>query len=57
MAIFLVGNVVDFAGMLLLGIWPLTGLAETVVEAFSNHGLDNLTVQVAVAAVTWLLLS
>lgn len=63
-AVFLVGTLVGFAGMLLMGISPLTalwvaaiaGLAGAAVEAFSNHGIDNLTVQVAVTAVAWLLL-
>lgn len=64
LAIFLLGTLVGFLGLLLLGIPALTalwvaavaGLVGAVVEAFSNHGIDNLTVQVAVAAVAWLLL-
>jgi phytol kinase len=64
-AIFIVGTIVGLLGFLLLGIPPLTalwvaavcGLAGAAVEAFSNHGLDNLTVQVAVSALAWLLIT
>ncbi len=63
-AILIVGTLVAFPGLLLLGIPALTalwvaavaGAVGAVVEAFSNHGLDNLFVQVAVTAAVWLLL-
>jgi phytol kinase len=49
-----------FAGGLEVGTALLVGLAAslagTLVEAVSNHGLDNLTTQVAASAVAFLLL-
>jgi phytol kinase len=39
-----------------LGTAVACGLAGTAIEAFSSHGLDNLTVQVAAAAVAWAIL-
>ncbi|MSR35383.1 MAG: hypothetical protein EXR95_01895 [Gemmatimonadetes bacterium] len=36
-----------------LGVALACGAAGAVVEAFSSHGLDNLTVQLAAAAVAW----
>jgi phytol kinase len=39
-----------------LGVGALCGLAGALVEAFSSHGLDNLTVQLAAAGVAaWML--
>jgi phytol kinase len=35
---------------------PLIGVAAALVEAVSNHGLDNLTLQLAAAGTAWLLL-
>lgn len=63
-AVFLVGTAaativllgLGFALPLALGVGLACGAAGTVVEAFSSHGLDNLTVQVAAAFVAWLLL-
>ena len=40
-----------------LGVGLACGAAGTAVEAFSSHGLDNLTVQVAAALVAWLILA
>ncbi len=40
-----------------IGVGAVCGAACTLVEAFSSHGLDNMTVQVAAAAVAWALLS
>ncbi len=37
-------------------VGALCGLAGAVIEAFSSHGLDNLTVQVGAAFVAWVLL-
>lgn len=39
-----------------LGVGIACGAAGAAVEAFSSHGLDNLTVQVAASFVAWLLL-
>ena len=44
----------DPASALLAG--AACGLAGAIVEAFSSHGLDNFTVQVAAAGVAALLL-
>jgi phytol kinase len=50
-----------WAGGLPLGTAALAGaccgLAGAAVEAFSSHGLDNLTVQVVAAGVAWLILA
>jgi phytol kinase len=54
----LVGGLILHTGpdqMLRLGL--TCGLTGTLVEAFSHHGLDNLTVQLAVSAATSALLS
>lgn len=42
---------------LALGVGLACGAAGALVEAFSSHGLDNLTVQVAAAAMAWALLA
>lgn len=63
-AVFLGGSAAAFLGLLIGGIAPVTaalvaiaaGLAGALVEAFSTHGLDNLTVQVAAAAAAFFLL-
>ena len=63
-AVFLVGTAaaalallgMGFGAGTAVGVGVLCGAAGAVVEAFSSHGLDNLTVQVAAAAVAWLLL-
>lgn len=57
-AVFIVGSTAALFGLLAAGlafayalpIAFLAGLAGALVEAISNHGLDNLTVQVAGAA-------
>ncbi len=63
-AVFLVGALVALIG-LLAGGYPMAqalkvalaaALASTAVEAISNHGLDNLTIQLVAAGVTsWLI--
>jgi phytol kinase len=63
-AVFLAGAMAAFLGLALAGVAPITaalvalaaGLTGAVVEAFSTHGLDNLTVQVAAAAAAFFLL-
>jgi phytol kinase len=45
-----------FTGLVVLGTALACGAAGMIVEAFSSHGLDNLTVQVAAAAIAWLIL-
>ncbi len=63
-AVFLGGAAAAFLGLLIAGHSPVTaaltglaaGLAGALVEAFSTHGLDNLTVQLAAAAAATLLL-
>jgi phytol kinase len=63
-AVFLTGSIAAVIGLLAAGfIAPSAiavgfacGLAGAVVEAVSTHGLDNLTTQVAAAAVATLLL-
>ena len=62
-AVFVVGSVAAVIGFyayvqtpahpILLGV--ACGLAGAVVEAFSNHGLDNFTTQLAAAATAFLL--
>ena len=39
-----------------VGVGATCGASGAAVEAFSNHGLDNLTVQVATTALAWSLL-
>ena len=64
-AVFIAGALVAVLGLLASGVTPATafgvGLAcaavATVVEAFSNHGLDNLTIQIAAAGTAFLLLA
>ena len=62
-AVFLVGAIAAAGGLLAGGYPPASalpvgvaaGAAGALVEAFSNHGLDNLTTQVAASAVSsWL---
>jgi len=63
-AVLIVGTLAAFLGLWLNGIAPGTafgvalacGLAGASVEAVSNHGLDNFTVQLAAAATAFLLL-
>ena len=43
-------------GSTLLGVSLACAAASAVVEGVSNHGLDNLTVQVAVSGLAWALL-
>jgi phytol kinase len=63
-AVALVSTLVAFSGLYLLH-YPvstalvtalLCGLGSTAVEAVSNHGLDNLTIQVAAAGTATLVL-
>ncbi len=63
-AVFLLGALVALVGLLAGGysfahsltVALATALAATAVEAISNHGLDNLTIQlVASGVVTWLI--
>jgi phytol kinase len=64
-AVLTAGALAAFAGLLARGVDPLAaagvgaacGVAGALVEAFSTHGTDNLTVQVAAAGVAFLLLS
>jgi phytol kinase len=64
-AVLCTGVLAAFLGLVVGGISPLTalgaallcGIAGAVVEAISNHGLDNLTIQVVAAGTAWLLLS
>lgn len=63
-AVFVVGTAaaalvlagMGFAAGAALGVGALCGAAGALVEAFSSHGLDNLTVQLAAAGVARLLL-
>jgi phytol kinase len=60
-AVLLIGALAAFLGLLAAGREPLAagsialaaGTAGALVEAFSTHGLDNLTVQVAASAAAW----
>jgi len=60
-AVCLMGTFVAFWSLYYLGLTPfhaligvlLCGIVGSVVEAFSNHGLDNLTIQVAVSATAY----
>ena len=62
-AVFLTGSVASMVGFYAYGHPPdhailigfACGLAGAIVEAFSTHGLDNLTTQIAAAAVASLL--
>lgn len=62
-AVFIVGSIAASIGLAAIGqpgshavvIGIACGLAGALVEAISNHGLDNFTTQVAAAAVAWLL--
>ncbi len=64
-AVFLVGVLVAFAGLVAagngiavaLGVALACGATATVVEAVSNHGLDNLTIQLAAAGTAFLFLA
>ncbi|MBW3535536.1 MAG: hypothetical protein KY453_10030 [Gemmatimonadetes bacterium] len=64
-AVFLVGTAAAAVTLVALGYPPGTamgaglacGVAATAIEAFSSHGLDNLTVQVGAALVAWLVLA
>lgn len=64
-AVVLVSTLVAFAGFYISG-YPvhtavitalLCGFGSAAVEAVSNHGLDNLTIQVAAAGISFLVLS
>lgn len=64
-AVVIVSTVVAFAGLYLAG-YPVPiaigtalacGIGGAAVEAISNHGLDNLTIQVAAAGIAHLLLT
>ncbi len=63
-AVLLVGVAAATFGLLLYGVSPLAavgvglacGVTGALVEAFSNHGLDNLTIQVAAAGTAFFLL-
>ena len=63
-AVLVVGTAAAAAALLGLGFPPplalgvalACGAAGAFVEAFSTHGLDNLTVQLAASLVAWLLL-
>ncbi len=64
-AVLLVGSMACAVALLSLGFPPSTalkiglagGLAGALVEAVSNHGLDNLTMQVAASATAWFFLN
>jgi phytol kinase len=64
-AVLIAGALVAVLGLLASGVAPATALGvglacavvATVVEAFSNHGLDNLTIQLAAAGTAFLLLA
>lgn len=64
-AIFLVSICMAFLGLWIggialptaIGVAIACGSAAALVEAISNHGLDNFTIQVAAAAVVYFLLS
>jgi len=63
-AVFVVGSIAAIIGMMTIGepftraLWigAACGFAGAVVEAISNHGLDNLTTQIAAAAVAYFLI-
>lgn len=62
-AVFAVGCLVASLGLLALGVTPqqaiqiglACGLGGMLVEAFSSHGLDNLTIQVAASGIAYAL--
>ena len=62
-AVFIIGSIAAMVGLAAnnysffaaAAIGLTCGLAGAIVEAISNHGLDNLTTQVAASAVAWLL--
>lgn len=64
LAVCFMGIFVAFWGLLYMGLIPLhalqvalfCGIVGAVVEAFSNHGLDNFTIQVAVTATAYFLM-
>jgi len=64
-AVLMAGALAAFLGLLAQGVSPLTavgvgalcGAAGALVEAFSTHGVDNLTVQVAAAGAAFLVLA
>jgi phytol kinase len=64
-AVLVAGSLAAIAGLWLSGlslptalyIGASAGVAGAAVEAISNHGLDNFTVQVAAAGVAVLLLN
>ena len=62
--VFIIGSMAAIAGLVFAG-WGwgeavyygiILGAAGALVEAVSNHGLDNLTIQVVVAGVGWWLI-
>jgi phytol kinase len=62
-AVLVVGTLAAYAGLLADGFDPSAALgiaigaggAGAITEAFSSHGLDNLTVQIAAAGVAYLI--
>ena len=64
-AVFGVGTLVAFAGLLVMGLQPGQALAIALacggggmlVEAISSHGLDNLTIQVAASGIAYAFLA
>jgi phytol kinase len=64
-AVLIAGSLAAIAGLLLrgvpvaaaCGVGAACGLAGALVEAFSTHGMDNLTVQLAAAGAAFFLLS
>ena len=64
-AVFLVGSIVAFAACLVYHLAPshalivalFCGITGAIVEAFSNHGLDNFTIQVATAGMAYLMMA
>lgn len=61
LAVFVVGSLAACCGLYGLGftsVWigVAAGVVGAVVEAFSTHGMDNFTVQIAVSAVVFFLM-
>jgi len=54
---FLALHYTGYSLLTALGTAILCGLGSAAVEAVSNHGLDNLTIQVAAAGIAFMLLS